>query len=360
MVTSITAVGPLWGDGVTLAGQALRQLSVTATMPLSSGIQVAGGVHPGAGAPLQVTAGGGMTTSVAAGFATVQGTVSGTQGAYRLGLTTAGTLTHATADPSNPRNDLVVATVTDNGDATTTAVVQIVQGTPAASPADPSVPNNTLKLARVLIPAGASSVSTITDLRVFAAASGGIILSTSGATISGAYAGLTRWDTDTEVMRTYDGSAWQQVAAAGAPRGLIAKGRNTVNTSAFNSSTPVTLQNLGSVPMISGRRYKITSYLPIGNNTGTQTAGEYMRFKHKIGSTVKNTCYDISQSSLAGLIGNSIMFVTLIDDTTTGTFAVTCTGELASGSGNHQIIVDNNAATLMNPPIMVEDLGTGG
>lgn len=360
MVTTLSAVGPLWGDGVTLAGQALRLLTVSALLPASSGVQVAGGVHPGAGTPLKVTSAGGMTTSVAPGYATAQGTVSGTQGAYRGALTTAGTLTHATSDPANPRNDLVVFVVVDNGDNTSTATVQIVAGTPAASPSDPAVPANSVKLARVAIPANASAVGTITDLRAFCAALGGIVPCTSFSGPAQPYDGMAIYETDTDVLAIYDGSAYVQVGASGAPRGLIAKGRNTVVPTGFTTSADVVQQSLSSVPMIAGRRYRITSYLPIGNNNATQVAGDLMRFKHKIGSTVKNTDYASSQSALQGLIGNSIKMITLVDDATTGTFTITATGANASGSGNHQVIVDNNAATLMQPPITVEDLGTGG
>ena len=98
------------------------------------------------------------------------------QRAYRNTL--ARTLTIATADPTNPRHDLVVLDMdTATGppdDRRVTAT--IVQGTPAATPTDPALVQTEshyqIPLARVLVGAGAGSIvdANITDLRLFSTA----------------------------------------------------------------------------------------------------------------------------------------------------------------------------------------------
>jgi len=120
---------------------------------------------------LAVTAPGGtMTVSVASGWAAILGTYQtnmGTYMAYNDGATTA---TITTADPSNPRIDLVCITVLDaaySGSLNSVAI-NVVAGTPAGSPSVPSTPTNSIALARVAVAAGATSISSgnITDVRV--------------------------------------------------------------------------------------------------------------------------------------------------------------------------------------------------
>lgn len=117
---------------------------------------------------LKVTAGSGMQSVIAAGDALVLGTQNtATQGAYGVKNDASVTQTHSTADPTNPRNDLVIVQVRDAfySGANKDVIPAIVTGTPAPSPADPTPPANALVLARVRVNAGASSLGTITDLR---------------------------------------------------------------------------------------------------------------------------------------------------------------------------------------------------
>lgn len=217
MATFVTTIDPVLLDGVTFSAKELRQLLVSAEMALTGGagpIVVRSGVRPGAGTPLKVTAGGGMNLSVAAGFATVQGTAAADQGAYTLGLATSQTVTVTTANATNPRWDLVVAYVSDVGTSSSFGRVEIIAGTPAGSPADPAVPANALRLARVVVGAGVGSISAgnITDLRVFTTAAGGVLPALSTETPVGPFAGLVRYDTDTKSLRVYDGAAYEAMA----------------------------------------------------------------------------------------------------------------------------------------------------
>jgi len=122
-------------------------------------------------ADLAVTAPGGtMTVSVASGWAAILGTYQTNMGTYMAYNDAATTATITTADPSNPRIDLVCITVSDaaySGSLNQVAI-NVVAGTPAGSPTVPSTPTNSIALAQVAVAAGATSISSgnITDVRV--------------------------------------------------------------------------------------------------------------------------------------------------------------------------------------------------
>ena len=79
----------------------------------------------------------GLSVQVAAGYCCVPSPTAG-NGGYIFGTLTAATLTLAAADNSNPRIDLIVARVYDNGDSTSYCDVEVVTGTPATPPTTPS------------------------------------------------------------------------------------------------------------------------------------------------------------------------------------------------------------------------------
>lgn len=111
-----------------------------------------------------------MTVNVASGWCAVVNTYSSTGGVY-VGYNDATYVaTISTADTVNPRIDLIVATVNDQGYSGTTnnIVFQVVTGVPAASPVVPSTPSNSVALAQVAVAANATTVTTanIIDVRV--------------------------------------------------------------------------------------------------------------------------------------------------------------------------------------------------
>jgi len=75
-----------------------------------------------------------------------------------------------TADPTNPRVDLICATVNDAyyTGSLNNVVIQAIAGTPAGSPVAPALPANSITLATVAVGAGATSIinANITDTRV--------------------------------------------------------------------------------------------------------------------------------------------------------------------------------------------------
>lgn len=146
---------------------------------------------------MAVQAATGMNLTVTTGTAIIPSAAGSTDGAYRPRNNQAQTLTVPTADLVNPRIDLVVCGVQDNGDATSFAYVQIVTGTPAVSPAAPSAPTNAVPLATVLVGAGVTSIvsANITDARVFTVAPGGILPVASTGTAPSGVNGQYAYDT---------------------------------------------------------------------------------------------------------------------------------------------------------------------
>jgi hypothetical protein len=126
---------------------------------------------------MAVTAVSGMNLSIDLGTAVVPSSAGVTNGCYRVTAVSASTVTVAAADPTNPRIDLVVAGVQDNGNSTSYSYVGLVTGTPAGSPSPPATPSNAIVLAQVRVNAGVSSITSgnITDLRTYQAAPGGIL-----------------------------------------------------------------------------------------------------------------------------------------------------------------------------------------
>lgn len=190
MATSVITSLPKWLAGCTYdasGGNDLRNSDVTATyydVGIVSGtntIGLLGGVVGGAG--LVVSPGTGMTANIQPGSFVVPNTASPTAGGYSSTLVSQATLTVQTADPTNPRIDIIVAMVVDNGDNTSYGAVEIITGVAAATPSAPSAPANSITLARISVPAGAASITSgmLTDTRPFTTTTGGILVAQKGA-----------------------------------------------------------------------------------------------------------------------------------------------------------------------------------
>jgi hypothetical protein len=114
----------------------------------------------------------GMSVRVASGWASIVGTEQANMGTYMVYNDATVTLTVTTADPTNPRIDLVCATVRDAyySGAYDDVIIQVVAGTPAGSPVAPSLPANSISLATVAVAAATTSITNanITDTRVSA------------------------------------------------------------------------------------------------------------------------------------------------------------------------------------------------
>jgi hypothetical protein len=156
----------------------------------------------------------GMSVRVAAGWAAIIGTTQANMGAYVAYNDAQTTLTVTTANPTNPRIDLVCVTVRDAyyTGAFNDVIFQVIAGTPAGSPVAPALPANSISLATLAVGAGVTSILTanITDTRVAVtsnlaisslpsqAGNGGKYLTTDGSTAS--WATITTDPTSTVFM----------------------------------------------------------------------------------------------------------------------------------------------------------------
>lgn len=177
---------------------------------------------------------GAMTAVVNAGRAVVQAGES--RGAYPVAVVDQPTLTFADGDATNDRIDLVVLSVYDDAyDASgrTQAVVEIVRGTPASPATPPTAQGLALPLFQVRVPAGASAGhgginwdTALTDLRTPTVSLGGILPTTAGDTVAGAYPGQYR-DLDGTLQR-WDGTAW-----VSCPKGIGGIAPSSVTTGGY-------------------------------------------------------------------------------------------------------------------------------
>ena len=135
----------------------------------------------------------GMSVIVASGWAAIVGTTQSNMGTYVAYNDAAAVVAVTTANPTNPRIDLLCVTVNDAyyTGALNNVTFQMVDGTPASSPVVPSTPANAIALAQIAVAAGALSITTanITDLRVLATTNlpetGDISSVTAGTGLSG-------------------------------------------------------------------------------------------------------------------------------------------------------------------------------
>jgi hypothetical protein len=112
----------------------------------------------------------GLSVVVDSGWAAIVGTTQANMGTYVTYNDASVVLSLNTANPSNPRIDLICATVNDAyyTGSLNNVVIQAIAGTPAGSPVAPALPANSITLATVAVGAGATAITNanITDTRV--------------------------------------------------------------------------------------------------------------------------------------------------------------------------------------------------
>ena len=123
---------------------------------------------------LQITqnGGGNMSVNVSSGWAAIVGTTQANMGTYMAYNDASTNLTIATANPSNPRIDLIVITINDAyyAGSLNNVSFQVIAGTPAASPTVPATPANSLALGQIAVGTSVTSILTanITNYGVLA------------------------------------------------------------------------------------------------------------------------------------------------------------------------------------------------
>lgn len=197
-----------------------------------------GGIRPGPTAADVAVTGGTMQVTVQPFLAFVDGGVSDTQGGYPFVNDAVVTLTLANGHATLSRTDVVAAVVRDNAydsGGSTTAAVEVIQGTPGAGV--PAVPANSIPLRNIVVPAGAStgtgglsSGALSTDRRTYVSGLGGVLTVATQAerdalpAINGTI--VYRKDTDLlevrragtwQTLHAYTDDPWHTVGGAGEP-----------------------------------------------------------------------------------------------------------------------------------------------
>jgi hypothetical protein len=135
----------------------------------------------------------GMSVVVSSGWAAIVGTTQANMGTYVAYNDANNVIAVNTANPTNPRIDIVCATVQDAyyTGSLNDVILQVVAGTPAGSPVAPALPANSIELARIAVGAGVTSITNanITDTRVLVTTNipevGDITAVTAGTGLSG-------------------------------------------------------------------------------------------------------------------------------------------------------------------------------
>jgi hypothetical protein len=123
---------------------------------------------------MQITQNGtpNMSINVSSGWAAIVGTTQTNMGTYIAYNDATQNLVVTTANPTNPRIDLVVVTVSDSyyTGSTNTVAFSVIAGTPAVSPTVPTTPANSIALGQIAVAANVTSIVTanITNYGVLA------------------------------------------------------------------------------------------------------------------------------------------------------------------------------------------------
>lgn len=207
---------PTYQQAGTYSARLDRLMVAGAMMPEhgTGALAMRGGVRPTpSNTGLQVTqrASPAMFTTIAAGTGFVPAS-SAVGGGYIVHNDASFDVAIAAAHATLGRRDLVIAQVRDAeySGANNDWLLSVVTGTASGSPTLPATPAGAIPLAQVQVNANASTITNanITDLRNFTVALGGTIPAASTARPANPYEGMSIYETNNNLPKWYNGSAW--------------------------------------------------------------------------------------------------------------------------------------------------------
>jgi hypothetical protein len=345
----------MWLDGAAFNGTNGRQNDIAAmayTSGSSSNPAVRGGVLPSGGtSALLVAAASGMNFTINPGYCVVP-TALNSVGAYRFGAYTQSTLTVPPADVVNPRLDLVIAQVIDNGDSTSSALVAIVTGTPAPSPVPPTVPGSSILLAQITVAANVTSIvaGNISDRRVWTVPPGGILPITSAVQAPTGQNGSFVYDLQAARLAHNGASGVKQASLLPWAAQIAVR-----TTNATSTGTEVTVLSVNIVADGSTDIEVIFKWSNVSDTTGAPPGGAYVRMNLYV-DAVRVDQFIVPVPNTTGYGGGTLFYRTtaLLSTTpTAGSHAVTWKFQpVSSGTDNVQVTAASGApAQLVVKPV---------
>ncbi|GAA4708455.1 hypothetical protein [Phytohabitans rumicis] len=213
-----------WVSGGVVDAEDARLATGVLAAPGSGPIQSRSGIKVAAGSPgfVRPTPTPSGSVTVEPFQAVIQGTRTAAAGPYLVTLDAVKSINVLAVPPhpSNARRDLIVAVQSDAqyGDQRTGLEIRHVPGEASATPVDPAVSGDYLPLARVAVAANATSITAgnIADLRVFTAASGGIIPVANRASRPPApHPGQAVYVRENDIAEVSDGTNWYPIVRGG-------------------------------------------------------------------------------------------------------------------------------------------------
>jgi len=203
----------------------------------------------------------GLSVVVDSGWAAIVGTTQVNMGTYVTYNDASVVLSLNTADPTNPRIDLICATVNDAyyTGALNNVVLQVVAGTPAGSPVAPTLPANSISLATVAVGAGATTITNanITDLRTRAELTETIISATATATntlVLDGIAGQTG-----KALRVNDSTGTQKFAVSVDGTLTFQDGSTQITAGVYDPSFTINTQSGTTYTLVAGDAQKLVT-----------------------------------------------------------------------------------------------------
>lgn len=161
--------------------------------------------------------------------------------------------------------------------------------------------------------------------------------------------GMTCYLDDLNVLQTYTGSAWVEIASTDskAPRGIMGYAEKITNTGPFFTET--VFATLPSFTAVAGRYYKATGFFPLQETSGAGNQGNF-QVRIRKGTTTAGTEL---QKSNEQTIGNA-------DDMS---MSIVWVGTLTAGAQQMVLTFQSSANTIVygsatNPiQFFIEDIG---